>query len=85
MDWLKALKIAVLEEDTKRIDALVDEVPRFDTLKEMEEAYYLMKKAQEILLRLQEETKRQMEQIEKSKKFLVSTAPHLTNKLDVSY
>ncbi len=85
MDWLKAFKLALIEEDTKRIDTLLSKSPRFETIEEMEEAYYLLQNAKELLLRLQGETKRQMEQIEKNKKFLASTAPQLTNKFDVSY
>jgi len=84
MIWLTKLKIAIVEKDTSAVDALLDEIPNFEDLKDVKEAMYLLKEALELLYSLRDETAVSMAQIKKNIEFLQSTRPTNKNTLDVS-
>jgi hypothetical protein len=49
--WLKKLKTALILEDFERLSALLDEMPQFETLQQMEEASYLLMHTAKLILR----------------------------------
>ncbi len=85
MDWLSDLKIAIVSKEPQKISALIDRVPDFKKVEEMQEALYLIKEAYAVMNELKSETLVQREQIKKNIDFLKSTATHQKNSLDVSY
>ena len=84
MDWLDSLKVAIVSKNARQIAELMDVMPQFDSLKKMEEAYFLLQQASVLLHQLKDETLLQMNQIKKNIDFLESTARIEQNSFDVS-
>lgn len=81
--WLNSLKIAIVEKNTDKIDKLIDSIPKFNDLKEVESAMYLLKEAMELLYTLKDETAESMMKIKKNLDFINSTQHTNTNSLDI--
>lgn len=81
--WLNDLKIAIIEKDTQKIEALIDKMPIFEHLEGMQEAQYLLREALILLHTLKDETAKSMQQIKKNLNFLRSTESGVKNKLDI--
>ena len=81
--WLNSLKIAIVEKNTDKIDVLIDSIPKFNDLKEVESAMYLLKEAMELLHTLKDETAESMMKIKKNLDFINSTQHTNTNSLDI--
>ena len=81
--WLTKLKIAIIEKDTDSLNTLLDDIPKLDDKKEIEEAVYLLREATELVLSLQNDTSQAMKQIKKNLQFLRSTDVQSSNKLDI--
>lgn len=73
MEWTKALKIAIVEEDINKIESLIDTLPQMQTEKEMQEAAYMMKAAYDLMTKRKDETADTLLKIKKQKAFLSST------------
>ncbi len=84
MDWLDSLKVAIATQDVRRIETLMEQLPQFDSLKEMEEALYLMQEGVALVESLKTQTRTQMELLKKNIDFLESTAKADENSFDVS-
>ena len=85
MGWLSELKVAIVSKDPQKISTLIDAMPTFEKIEEMQEALYLIKEAYLLMNELKEEVLAQREQIKKNIDFLESTAAQEKNSLDVSY
>ncbi len=85
MGWLDSFKIAVVTQNTEQISALLDTMPQFDTVEEMQKALYLIKEGYILVDTLKAQTRTQLETIKKNIEFLESTAKAQENSLDVSY
>ncbi len=85
MSWLSELKVAIVSKDPQKISALIDDMPDFSNLEEMQEALYLIKEAYIVINDFKNETLAKREQIKKNIDFLQSTAQRQSNSLDVSY
>ena len=81
--WLNKLKIAVAEKDTDKLAELLDNIPKFDNLKDIEKAAFLLKNAMDLLENLKNETALSMKRVKKNLDFLKSTQPSTPNKLDI--
>lgn len=81
--WLTNLKIAIIQKNTDELNTLLDEMPQFDNKQDMQEAMYLLREATESVYKLQEETKRSMQQLKKSMNFLNSIEHETSNSLDI--
>jgi dsDNA-binding SOS-regulon protein len=81
--WLNKLKIAIIEKNTDNIDKLLENIPQLENEREMEEAMYLLKEANELLHSLKDETLSSMKQIKKNMEFLRSTEKQTASKLDI--
>ena len=82
--WLKKLKIAVIQKDTKSLDVLLDDIPALEDAKEIEEALYLLQEAQKIVQNLKDETASSMLQMKKNIDFLNATTANKTAKFDIT-
>lgn len=81
--WLNNFKIAIIEKNTQNINKLLDEVPQFKDIDEIEEVMYLMREASELLHTLKNETASTMSQLKKNIEFLNSTQHDEKNSLDI--
>lgn len=85
MKWSNRLKIAIIDKDTDTISQLLESMPQFSSLEEMQEAFHLIKQAKTLLETLKAETLSQMNQIKKNIDFLNSTQnTQKQNRLDIS-
>ncbi len=82
--WLKKLKIAVIQKDTKSLDVLLNDIPTLEDAKEIEEALYLLQEAQKIVQTLKDETASSMLQMKKNIDFLNSATANKTAKFDIT-
>ncbi len=82
--WLHKLKIAIVEKDVDTLSSLVENIQKFDDVKEMKEALYLTQEAVKLLLVLQDETHSSMKQIKKNLSFLHATQEVKSSKLDIT-
>jgi len=71
--WLNNLKIAIIEKNPAKIDDLVESIPIFDDVKDIESAAYLLKEASILMITLKDETAESLKKIRKTKDFLAST------------
>jgi len=81
--WLTKLKIAIIEKNTDSLDNLLDNLPKLDNEKEIEEVIYLLREANELVHSLQDNTSATMNQIKKNLQFLRSTDIPTSSKLDI--
>ena len=70
--WLNNLKIAIVTKDADKIDALIKIMPQFKKLEEMEEAFYLMGQAKDILEALKYDTLHSMNKMRKNINYIKS-------------
>ncbi len=82
--WLKQLKIAVVQKDVDKIEKLLNDLPKLDDAKKIEEALYLLDEATKIVQELKDETAASMVQMKKNIDFLNSTEANKTAKFDVT-
>ena len=73
MKWLSDFKRALIEEDFDTVSKLVDKMPIFTGLKEQKEALHLINEAKKVVKEQKDETLKQMQQIQKTKKFVDQT------------
>ena len=81
--WLKRFKIAVIERDIPRIEALLDEMPAFETHEAREEAAYLCKEADALLQQMRDNVLTAKMQLKKNIDFLRSTHTDAPSGLDL--
>lgn len=81
--WLKNFKLAIVQKDAGKIASLLDDMPQFETLSEIEEAAWLTKEAINVISELQDESQSAMIQIQKNIKFLESTQAESSKNLDI--
>ena len=82
--WLKELKIAIIEKDTDRLNALMDSLPELSDADDINTALFLLKEATAIVTELRDETQSVMIQMKKNIDFLQSTSSPRTSKFDVN-
>ena len=85
MSWLSELKVAIVSKDPQKISDLIDAMPEFEKVEQMQEALFLIKEAYIMMNELKSQTLTQREQIKKNIDFLESTAAQQKNSFDVSY
>lgn len=73
MDWIEQFKIALIEEDEERLNALIGSMPRFEDLETLVRAQRLVAQALELFEQRKKEIAGRMREIELSRKFLVSS------------
>jgi len=71
--WINELKIAFVTKDIQKIDKLIGSLPKFETLKEMEEAYHIMDQVNTLLNSLKNKSLTDMKKIKSNIVFLKSS------------
>jgi hypothetical protein len=70
LQWINALKIAIVEENEEKIERLIQELPCFDDVQTMENAAYLLKEAHTLLSLKKDALASNLIKIKKQKEFL---------------
>lgn len=83
--WLTKLKKALVLEEIEAISTLIDEMPQFETLSQMEEATYLLAQCQILLNRRKTETGQALQHLKKSINFIKSTQIDLPHSLNIKF
>ena len=73
LQWAKELKIAIAEENEKKIEKVIEQLPQFESLEQMKEAAYLMQEAHKFLTAKKDEFASKLVKIKKQKEFLNAT------------
>jgi len=82
--WIKEFKIAFIEENISKLLELIDTMPQFDSLHEMQEAQALIIQAHDELLPARDKAAKNLQELKKSKEFLQATHDNTPYKLDIS-
>lgn len=83
--WIKKLQIAIIEKDTDAIDLLINSMPKFENVKDIEAAMYLLRETLNLVSNLKDETSLTMKQLKKNIDFLGSTRVQTKNSLDLRF
>lgn len=83
--WLTKLKTALVLEEVERISTLLDEMPQFDTLEEMEEAAYLLQQSKILLEQKKNQSAQTLQQLRNSIDFLKSTNEEPPSSLNLKF
>ncbi|MCI4406441.1 MAG: hypothetical protein JHC35_04020 [Sulfuricurvum sp.] len=83
--WLTELKTALVLEDSKAISELLDEMPQFDTIAQMEEASYLLMQVKTFIEREKAQTAHTLQQIKNNINFLKSTQTETPSSLNLKF
>ncbi|MDD2357045.1 MAG: hypothetical protein PHX13_03935 [Thiovulaceae bacterium] len=81
--WLSEFKVAIITKNAESIDSLLSQIPQFNTIDEMQEAFYLFKQAYQLLHDLKDETATTMKKIKDSIRYIESTNTDGAPKLDI--
>lgn len=81
--WLDEFKAALVLEETDRIAGLVDSMPPFETLKEIEQAAYLLQQASELIERNKRQTAQTLIQLKNTLDFLKSAQTPTDSSLNI--
>ncbi len=74
--WLNQFKLSIIEEDFKKIDRLIMDIPSFETKDEIESSSALIQEAIRAIKDEQIKMRSQMNKIKTSRKFLSQTKAH---------
>ncbi len=83
--WLSKLKIALVLEEIERISSLLDEMPQFDTIEQMEEAAFLLQQSKTLLEQKKIQTAQTLQQLKNSLDFLKSTETQQAHSLNLKF
>ncbi|MEN4045793.1 MULTISPECIES: hypothetical protein [Sulfurimonas] len=82
--WHTKLQIAIIEKNAQRIDILVSQMPKFETIEQMKSAALLIKEALKVVRQLKSETGETLKKLRQHQDFLGATAPMTNNKFDIT-
>jgi len=83
--WLNKLKTSLVLEDIESISNLIDEMPQFETLSQMEEAAYLLVQCKAIVELRKSETGHVLQQLKSTIDFIKSTQTDPSHKLNLKF
>ncbi len=81
--WLDSFKIALILNDTDKLQILVEDIPIFATLQQMQEAKQLIINAKKQIMQLKNKTLIDMKNIKQTMTFMKSTMSQDEHKLDI--
>ncbi|SFV55305.1 hypothetical protein MNB_SM-5-54 [hydrothermal vent metagenome] len=82
--WLNALKGAVVQKDVAQLEKLLETIPNFDTLEDMQTALYLFQEAKRVVEDVKGQTERSMAQMKKNIDFLNSATADKRASFDIT-
>jgi hypothetical protein len=81
--WLNEFKVALVTKDIAKLQNLMDTIPKFDSVEEMQEALFLINDARKIVTALKQQTILDMKKIKQNINFLEATHIQSTPKIDI--
>lgn len=81
--WLTKLKTALVLEEIDRISVLLDEMPHFDTITQMEEAAFLLQQSKVLVEGKKVQTAQTLQQLKNTLDFLKSTQIQSSSSLNL--
>lgn len=81
--WLTKLKTALVLEEIDRISVLLDEMPHFDTIAQMEEAAFLLQQSKILVEGKKVQTAQTLQQLKNTLDFLKSTQIQSSSSLNL--
>ena len=73
MQWIKDFKIALIEENEKNLEKLLEIIPEFTSLDQMQEVAHLMAEVHQVFSSKKDKMASNMLKIKKQKEYLLST------------
>jgi len=83
--WLTKLKTALVLEETEHLASLIDEMPAFQSVEEMEEAFFLLQQVKTLIEEKKTESLQTMRQLKDTLEFLKSTQTFPTASLNLKF
>jgi hypothetical protein len=83
--WLTKLKTALVLEEINRLSSLLDEIPQFDRLEQMEEAAYLLMQCKILLEQNKKQSAQALLQLKNTLDFLKSTQTQPPSSLNLKF
>jgi hypothetical protein len=83
--WLTKFKTALVLEDFENISKLLEEMPQFETLQQMEEASYLLAQTKTLVEKNKLQTAHVLQQLQNSLNFLKSTQSEPPSSLNLKF
>lgn len=83
--WLTKFKTALILEDFDSISRLLDEMPQFETLQQMEEASYLLAQTKTSVEKHKSQTAHVLQQLKNNLNFLKSTQTEPPSSLNLKF
>ncbi len=83
MNWHNSFTAALIEEDEKVLFTLLDSMPEFERVEDMQSALELISRATKIFETKRGELGRQMLKLESEKKFVTSSTHPSSTRLDI--
>ena len=81
--WLNQLKIAIVEKNTEKLTALMDDLPKLTAAEDVDMAVHLLDEATALVTKLRSDLGDSMVQMQKNIKFLNSTRTATPSKFDM--
>jgi len=69
LKWLDSLKLSVIERDYEKLESLLFDMPEFEDMEDLQKAINLIEEARNIVSIEKDEMLKQMQKIQKAKKF----------------
>lgn len=83
--WLTKFKTALILEDFDSISGLLDEMPQFETLQQMEEVSYLLAQTKTSVEKHKSQTAHVLQQLKNNLNFLKSTQTEPPSSLNLKF
>jgi hypothetical protein len=83
--WLTKLKIALVLENIEQLSTLLSEMPQFDTIKQIEEASYLLIQAKTLIEKNKSDTAQILQQLKNNLNFIKSTQAEAPSSLNLKF
>jgi hypothetical protein len=83
--WLTKLKTALVLEDIEQLSSLLDEMPQFETIEQMEEASYLLIQTKTLIEKSKLHTAQILQQLKNNLNFLKSTQTEAPSSLNLKF
>ena len=81
--WTNQFKIAIVQRDTDTLSDLMNNLPKLEDKKEIEQVIFLLKEATNLVQGLKDDTQTSMIQMKKNINFLEATQASSTSTLDI--
>ncbi|MBN2816397.1 MAG: hypothetical protein JXQ67_06905 [Campylobacterales bacterium] len=81
--WRKSLELAIIEKDVAKMEELLQTIPEFTTLEEMQRAQALLRESVKLLEALKSETLSTMKRIKQNSDFLKVSQEKEFGRLDI--